>query len=548
MAAGTDGPDVVGLTGEPGEAGPTPRSGAAGPAPRSGVAGTPGEPETGGRSPADVAAGALARAFADEWGRVVATLIRLTGDWALAEDCAQDAFAAAATRWARDGVPDRPGAWLTTTARNAALDRLRRRAAEARAVQRVAAEPDADEPDPAQLVTDVDPEAGWPDDRLRLVFTCCHPALPLEARVALTLRTLCGLSVADIAAAFDVAEPAMAKRLVRARQKIAHARIPYRVPVGDELPERLGGVLAVVYLVFTEGYAPTSGDSVVRGELADQGIRLARALAQLVPGSPEVLGLLALVLLHDSRRAARAPRGVPVPLAEQDRSLWDADQLAEGLAVLDAARRAAALGSAQHRSAAPTEPPSGSAPPDVAGPYLIQAEIAAWHAMAPQAEPGDDPTTVGTPAVDRPATNGVLTTSDPVPGAGSPAKNPSRPTAAPARADAATRSAHELVALYDRLCLVAPTPHTWLARAVAIGRADGPDAGLAALSALHDELHDHPLLLAARADLLRRAGRPEALDAYREAIAAAPTPAQREFLEARLAVLAASLHAPSPPT
>jgi RNA polymerase sigma-70 factor (ECF subfamily) len=298
----------------------------------------------------------LARAFADEWGRVVAALVRVTGDWALAEDCAQDAFAAAAVAWPRDGVPDRPGAWLTTTARNRALDRLRRSAVEARKLDEVVAvvhEDERREPD------DV------PDDRLRLIFTCCHPALDLDARVALTLRTLCGLTVAEIAAAFGAREAAMAKRLVRARRKIQVAGIPYRVPSGAALPERLDGVLAVLLLLFTEGYAPSGGDRVVRPELSSEAIRLTRVLAALLPGEPEVGGLLALELLQDSRRAARTTGdGVLVPLAEQDRTKWDAARIAEGRAVLAAVDRA----------------------PGPVGAYRLQARIAAEHARGPQAD------------------------------------------------------------------------------------------------------------------------------------------------------------------
>ncbi|HET7725264.1 MAG TPA: DUF6596 domain-containing protein, partial [Propionibacteriaceae bacterium] len=320
---------------------------------------------------------ALADAFATEWGAVVATLIRVTGDWALAEDSAAEAFATAARRWPVDGVPRRPGAWLSTTARNAAVDRLRRRGAEQRALLRAAADPTTDglgrdEDAPGGVDRDVWAVASGPGveaangDTLRLVFTCCHPALPLEGRVALTLRTLGGLEVAEIAAAFGVTEAAMAKRLVRARQKIAHARIPYRVPSPHELPERLDGVLGVLYLVFTEGYAPTTG-APARTDLATEAIRLARQVTTLLPDEPEAYGLLALMLLHDSRRGARvSPDGRLVPLEDQDRALWNADQVGQGLAALDAGLRAAAGGPA--------------------GPYLLQASIAACHATAPSPE------------------------------------------------------------------------------------------------------------------------------------------------------------------
>jgi RNA polymerase sigma-70 factor (ECF subfamily) len=257
---------------------------------------------------------ALAQAFADEWGRIVASLVRTTGDWALAEDAAQEAFATAATTWARDGIPRRPGAWLTTVARNRALDRIRRGATE-RSVLAVLQEGGED-------MTEIEPD-DVPDDRLRLIFTCCHPALPLEARVALTLRTLCGLTVEEIAHAFGATEAATAKRLVRARQKIQRAGIPYRVPSGAALPARLNGVIAVLYLLFTEGYAPSGGTAVVRPELSGEAIRLTAVLADLMPAEPEVLGLLALEHFQDSRRLARtADDGSLVPLDEQDRRLW----------------------------------------------------------------------------------------------------------------------------------------------------------------------------------------------------------------------------------
>ncbi|TYB41309.1 RNA polymerase sigma factor [Actinomadura chibensis] len=309
---------------------------------------------------------AVDAAYRDEWGQVVATLIAMTGDWDLAEDCAQDAFAAALTAWARDGVPRRPGAWLTTAARNRALDRLRRDAAGAAKLRRLAdrpAAPPGDSGDPSGGPHESG-DGDIPDERLRLIFTCCHPALPFPARVALTLRTLAGLSTAEIAKAFLTAEPAMAQRLVRAKRKIREAGVPYRVPPAERLPERLAAVLAVLYLIFNQGYDERDG----RRGLSGEAVRLARVLVGLMPREPEPRGLLALMLLHEARRAARTDGGVLVPLEDQDRSRWDGALIAEGVAELDRAL-------ARRRT----------------GPYQVQAAIAACHATAPGAAATDWP-------------------------------------------------------------------------------------------------------------------------------------------------------------
>jgi RNA polymerase sigma-70 factor (ECF subfamily) len=310
---------------------------------------------------------AIARAFREEGPAILATLIRQVGDFTLAEDALQDAFAAAVATWPRDGVPERPGAWITTTARRKAIDRLRRERGLADRVARLAelAARTDDPLDPGALAADDEPAVA--DDRLRLIFTCCHPALALEARVALTLKSLGGLTTAEVARAFLVSETTMAQRLVRAKRKIAAARIPYRVPPAHLLPERLSGVLAVVYLIFNEGYAAAEGDRLVRGELCAEAIRLGRLLVRLVPDDPEALGLLALMLLQDARRGARVDAaGAFVPLDRQDRALWDRGRVAEGTRALD---EALAL----------------RAP----GPYQLQAAIAALHATAPTADATD---------------------------------------------------------------------------------------------------------------------------------------------------------------
>ncbi len=296
-------------------------------------------------------------AFRREWGRVVASLIRMTGDWDLAEECTQEAMARAVQRWPRDGIPANPGAWLTTTARNHALNVLRH-CATARAKL----------PELAALVAANDGEPdGFPDERLRLIFTCCHPAIALPGRVALTLRTLAGLTTAQIARAFLVSETTMAQRLVRTKRKIRAAGIPYRVPPTHLLAERTAGVLGVLYLLFTEGYAASAGPTALRPDLCAEAIHLTRMLSQLMPHEPEVLGLLALLLLHHCRRAARIdPTGDLVALSDQDRSLWDAAAIGQGRALLQTAL-------AHGRP----------------GPFQIQAAIAACHAEAPDAASTD---------------------------------------------------------------------------------------------------------------------------------------------------------------
>jgi RNA polymerase sigma-70 factor (ECF subfamily) len=276
---------------------------------------------------------AVADAFRSDWGRVVAYLIRVTGNWDLAEECAQDAFERALERWPRSGIPSSPAAWLKTTARNRALDRLRRTTVgEAKLKELMMLQP-RDE------ATDGD-ESGIEDDRLRLMFTCCHPALSVEAQVALTLRSLAGLTTPEIARAFLVPHETMAKRLTRAKRKITEARIPYRVPAAHRLGERLRAVLAVIYALFNEGYGASAGDELIRKDLCAEAIRLGRLLAELMPDEPEALGLLSLMLLQDSRRAARLdPDGDLVTLENQNRSLWDQAAIAEACTVLDRAVR-----------------------------------------------------------------------------------------------------------------------------------------------------------------------------------------------------------------
>jgi RNA polymerase sigma-70 factor (ECF subfamily) len=405
---------------------------------------------------------ALSAAAGGERLRIVAGLIRVTGDWDLAEDCVQDAVERALARWPVDGVPRNPAAWLTTTAYRRALDILRRRRAEADKLRELSAMAISEERFSGAL-PDHDPGGGvYRDDRLRLLFSCCHPALPLAGRVALTLKTVAGLSTREIASAFLVSEATMGQRLLRTRAKIAHAGISLRVPQSHRLAERVAGVLAVIYLVYNQGYAhPEPGDS---RDLAAEAVRLADLLTQLLPCDDEVHGLRALLLLQHSRRSARTDAGGElVPLPEQDRSRWDASMVAAGLSGLSDARA--------------TGRP--------AGPYRLQAEIAAEHAVA---------------------------------------------------ADAASTDWARVVDRYEALLRVQPSPVAELNRAAAIGFRDGPLAGLHALAEVEraGRLGAYYLLPAVRADLLRRAGRhQEATDAYRDALKLVPSAAERRFLERR---------------
>ncbi len=393
---------------------------------------------------------ALVRA---EGTRVLATLARVTGDLDLAQDCVQDAVVRALETWPRDGVPDNPRGWLLVTAKRRAVDVIRRES------RRTAKE--------AEAVALIDVEAVYeePTDPLRLMFTCCHPALALEAQVALALRTLGGLSTVEVGRALLVPEATMAKRLTRAKQKIAQARIPYRVPPPEELPARLSGVAATIYLIFNEGYAAGAGADVLRTNLTGDALRLARLLYELMPDEPTAIGLLALLLLQDSRKAARLDAaGRPVLLADQDRTRWDAGAIREGVALVGLGLRRT---------------------PERPDPYVVQAAIAACHALAPT----------------YPETNW----------------------------DA-------VVSWYDALLSVQDTPVVRLNRAAAVAERDGPGAGLELVDAIGG-LDGYPWWHASRAELLHRLGRTgEAHDAYRRAVAAGLNEAQARELAARITV------------
>ena len=403
----------------------------------------------------------VAEAFRLEYARVVASVLRITRDIDAAEEIVQEAFAQALDRWPANGMPGRPGAWLLTTARRRALDRLRHARRVAARADALAYEAELGARDEGPDVTD--PET-IPDDRLRLIFTCCHPTLAADSRVALTLRLVGGLSTGEIARAFLVPEPTIAQRVVRAKRTISDRGLPYEVPQGAELPARLPAVLAVVYLIFNEGYAAHTGDALVRHDLCEEALRLGAMLTELMPGEAEVLGLLALMELQASRAATRTDAdGNLVLLAEQDRSRWDHARIGHGLACLGRA-----------------------APMERAGPYQLQAAIAACHARATSWDRTDWP---------------------------------------------------QIVRHYQALSEVAPSPVVELNRAVAIGLAEGPAAGLAALDVIDaTALRGYHLLPSARADFLRRLGRwDEAAAEYRRALGLADNTRERRFLAARLA-------------
>ena len=407
-------------------------------------------------------------------GRILATLIRLLGDFDLAEEAMHEAFAAALSVWPRSGVPGNPRPWLISTARFKAIDTLRRRArfdaSQDELVRHLEAQSSSAKRSNENEVGGLEDD-GLEDDRLRLIFTCCHPSLEPEARVALTLREVCGLTTEEIAKAFLITPRTLAQRIVRAKAKIRDTPIRYEVPSPQELPERLGAVLQVVYLVFNEGYSAAAGAEVTRAELTGEAIRLGRLLAELQPKSevesevePEVMGLLALMLLQESRRAARSsPTGELILLEHQNRSIWNREQIAEGVALLEKALKSRRF-----------------------GPYTLQAAIAAVHAEAESV---------------------------------------------------AATDWRQIVALYDRLARIQPSPVVQLNRAVAIAMRDGPEAGLTHIDAVleHGELANYYLAHSARADMCRRLGKTaEARSSYEKALALTQQEPERQFLQERI--------------
>src|SRR5580693_224094 len=400
--------------------------------------------------------------YRSESGRVLATLVRLLGDLDQAEESMHEAFAAALDTWPKTGIPDKPRPWLISTARFKAIDAVRRRARFDGAQRDLVAHMESrvnEAPSGNEEIGDEEIE----DDRLRLIFTCCHPALPPEGQVALTLREICGLTTEEIARAFLVTPATLAQRIVRAKAKIRETPIPYEVPTPQELPERLDAVLQVIYLVFNEGYSAAAGAEVTRADLTGEAIRLGRLVSELLP-EPEVFGLLSLMLLHESRRAARtSPAGELILLENQDRSLWNREQIAEGVALLERALKSRRFGS-----------------------YTLQAAIAAVHAEAESV---------------------------------------------------AVTDWRQIVALYDRLIQIQPSPVVQLNRAVAIAMRDGPEVGLTHIDAVleHGELANYYLAHSARADMCRRLGRTaEARSSYEKALGLTQQEPERQFLQERI--------------